>query len=152
MFEIPYTFRVRDCFVGWTTDGTRVVADAALSVDEREWQTIEHKPVTAPVGLHLAEAAEVLRVVRPAPGFTLAEVHELGRIGQRWHMNTLHSACVHMEVPEGKNTSELLDMGLTCPETGYKFGSAWLIDELPSEVVERFKELASKGEVRPLKD
>jgi hypothetical protein len=162
-------FRVRNVFVGWTADNKRVHIDAELRTSEGDGRTIEHKPVTDPVTLAATHTTykgkkniernmegsgagyrDVLRVVEPAPGYTLAEVRELGRIGERWHLNTMRAGCAHMDLP--KDTSYDARKHIVCPETGYKYGSAWLTEELPEEVAERFKELASKGEVHPHED
>jgi len=162
-------FRVRDVFVGYTADNKRVHIDAELRTDGGQWQTVDHATVHAPVMLSATHTTykgrkniernlegsgagyrDVLRVVRPAPGYTLAEVHELGRIGERWHLNTMRAGCAHMELPA--DTSYDARKHITCPKTGYKYGSAWLTEVLPQEVADRFQELASKGTSHPQED
>ncbi|MCX4799636.1 hypothetical protein OG497_37915 [Streptomyces sp. NBC_01242] len=171
MSALTSIFRVQNVFVGTTADNLRVHINAELRIEdsERDVETVEHGHVNSPVTLSMTHSTykgrkniernlessgagleDVARVVTPAPGYTLAEVRELARIGTKWHLNTGRAGCAHMDLP--KDTSYDARKGITCPETGYKYGAAWLTEELPSDVYDRFKELASKGEIHPHED
>lgn len=158
-------FRREYVFVGTTEGGYRVLLLGELRrEDGRNHQTIQHETVADPVTLSLTSAVfkgkknisrnhitsgatleHLGRIVRPAPGYTLDDTRELHRIGTHWHLNTMRAACAHMDVPGGKTTDELLDAKITCPETGYSWGSAWLTEELPQEVADRFVALLRQG-------
>jgi len=62
-----------------------------------------------------------------APGWDTAKVTRLRILWQDHHLNDMRAGCVHQS-PVGTTTSEMLDNTPVCPETGYKWGSAWLVD------------------------
>ena len=162
------TFSRDDVFVGTTADGARVLVSGELHRQpvSRNVETVTHEMVNNPEGLSVTVAAFTGRrniernlangmhsldffgpkITTPAPGFTLAEVRELVELGIHWHGNTVRAGCVHMATPEGSTVAERLDAGVTCPETGQKWGSRWYADPLPDEVRDRFIELMEKGE------
>ncbi|MET7363194.1 hypothetical protein ABZS76_32820 [Streptomyces sp. NPDC005562] len=171
MAATPALFRVKDVFVGTTVDRLRVHVDIELRVDDQERQTVDHQTVSNPLTLSVTQTSyrgkknidrnfdsggvdldNILRVVTPAPGYTLAEVREIARIGKRWHLNTMRAACAHMTLPEGKVGAELLDEGLVCEKSGYKYGHAWLTEVLPDDVTARIQELGRKGTSHPAED
>jgi hypothetical protein len=158
------TFRREYVFVGTTAAGERVLMTGELRREPQTSTTVTHEDIDKPMTLALTSAVftgkknigrnhvtsgatleHLGRIIKPAPGFTLDEARELHRIGTQWHLNTMKSACVHMDTPKGKTGSEILDMGITCPETGYKWGHSWLVKPLPADIEARFVELMSKG-------
>lgn len=165
------SFKRQYVFVGTTATGERVLMSGEVrrQPEARTAQTIDHQEIADPETLSLTSAvfkgkknisrnhitsgatlAHLGRIAKPAPGYTLAEARELYRIGKRWHLNTMSAACAHMdmkapEVAGIKDSGKLLDMGITCPETGYKWGTAWLVEPLPADIRARFIELMSKG-------
>lgn len=51
-----------------------------------------------------------------------------------WHLNGMRAGCAHQTVvwedgPYGRRPS--LDDTPTCPQTGYRYGHAWLVEPLP---------------------
>ncbi len=53
-------------------------------------------------------------------------------IWQRWHLNSLHAGCDHQRRwgwTAAKNLSE------ECPACGYKYGSKWLFEPLPLDII-----------------
>jgi hypothetical protein len=50
----------------------------------------------------------------------------------KWHLNTMHSECVHQEA-RGETWDE--NPGAVCGDCGYKLGSAWTARGLPPEVI-----------------
>jgi hypothetical protein len=169
---IASIFRRTDVFVGTTANGERVLMTGELR-QEGPRETIEHEKIEAPVCLSLTSAVfkgkkntsrnhiisgatleHLGKIVAPAPGFTLDEARELHAIGTRYHLNTLKAACVHMDMdtPEckGKDVGALLDQNIVCPETGYRWGSAWLVEPLPEEIQARFTQLMQQGATEPV--
>lgn len=159
-----------------TTDETRngrrgyVVVEVTLSVQAGEHVTTEHGTIVDPMRLSVmasqyapydrkddpsrsGQARESLaEVTEPAPGWTLAEIAELGEIWDRWHLNDMRAACAHMDttIPTDAHLEERygrpdeqgwLLANVTCPETGYRYGHAWLTEEIPADVVERVRHL-----------
>ncbi|HET6914930.1 MAG TPA: hypothetical protein VFH56_02455 [Acidimicrobiales bacterium] len=78
-------------------------------------------------------------ITKPAPGFTLNEIHELGALWRRWHLNDMRAECAHMELPDDPSYDARKD--IVCPETGYKYGSAWLAEDVPADVLDHIRHL-----------
>ena len=53
----------------------------------------------------------------------------LARLWQRWHLNDLRSHCIHQD------PSVKWDEVPPCPTTGYKAGSAWLVELIDEATV-----------------
>lgn len=156
-------FKRVDVFVGTTAVGERVLMSGHVMMDDdKEQETTDHKVITDPHRLTLTSAVftgrknisqnyvtsgsslkHLGRVTVPAPGWTLAEVRELYRIGTAWHLNDLRAGCAHMDLPE--DTSYDVRKGIVCPVTGYRYGQKWLVEPLPVDVEERFVALMSLG-------
>ena len=65
-------------------------------------------------------------------------------IWERWHLNDMRPECAHMDLPEDRSYDAR--KGITCPITGYKYGTAWLYEDVPGGVIaelERLIELPS---------
>jgi len=78
-----------------------------------------------------------------APGVTPEMVAELIDMAA-WHLNAMQAGCVHQEPryrknPRYGNTEIDLDNTPACPETGYRYGHAWLVHELPEGFEERVR-------------
>lgn len=161
---MEFEFRREYVFLGTTAARERVLMSGEIRKSQGTWQTVDHSEIIDPWCLSLTSAIFTGRknisrnhvasgatlehlgeIVTAAPGYNLAEVRELHAIGTEWHLNTVYPGCVHMEVPEGTNVGELLDMGITCPESGYRWGHAWLTRPLPDGIRNRFIDLMNKG-------
>lgn len=77
-------------------------------------------------------------VVHPAKGFTIVTLREIATFAERWHLNDMRAGCAHMSVRSGLYDDHKHE---TCSETGYRFGSAWLIEEVPTEDVLRIEQI-----------
>ena len=152
------TYRHR---LGTDADGGYVVVDVRLEPIHGDHETITHDTVTG--GLRFAISGEhyakgerrgnpsragqciesLGEIVKPAAGWTLEEIAELAKLWDRWHLNDLRAACSHMKpFPQGaRATTEEWANRPTCPDTGYRYGNSWLVEPLPTEVVERVREL-----------
>jgi hypothetical protein len=79
------------------------------------------------------------------------KTQRMAQIWERWHLNDMRAGCEHQRAEDwGKErVSETGKLSCwvypnehpkgvlmkPCPVCGYKFGSAWLIEELPSDIV-----------------
>ncbi|TXH09345.1 MAG: hypothetical protein E6R04_08315 [Spirochaetes bacterium] len=155
----------------WTADegnlrktGYRMEVDFGLRHHTgREWTAVEHEPITdwwefsASGGVWRNGSENTfgqnlyhLRDLDPdrlAPGWTKADVRSLRTIWERWHLNGMKAACSHMTgdvlvyEPDGYGGQRISCSGTVCPETGYTYGKAWLVEPLPDEVVTEVRRL-----------
>jgi hypothetical protein len=150
-----YRFRTPDLLVGRNADGDRIYVEAHLydreaSLDTR---TTEHARIVGgypglgvtysliPKGarrVHSCGAnapAELRSVVTFAPGWDAAKAERLAEIADRWHLNDMRAACAHMvDLPDDPTYDARKD--ITCPVTGYRYGTAWLVEPLPVDVID----------------
>lgn len=56
----------------------------------------------------------------------------LCELAARWHLNAMKPGCEHQITGPCNNPTI---MSQVCPESGYKYGSAWLFEEVPQEIV-----------------
>lgn len=101
-------------------------------------------------------------ITEPAGQLTLEDTRRLADLWDAWHLNTMRAACAHMDlsvVPEdvpsfvssedrraGRlDRSGWMQANLVCPTSGYKYGSAWLAEPVPDEVVEEIAALLEKA-------
>lgn len=68
-------------------------------------------------------------------------------LADRWHLNTMKAGCAHQTVvwensEYGRRPS--LELTKPCPETGYRYGSAWLVEVPPAEVIEELRALVTQ--------
>ena len=79
-------------------------------------------------------------VSQPAPGLGVTDIGRLVDVWRSWHLNDLRAGCAHQteifyeDSPYGRRVD--LKATPACPETGYRYGSAWLVEEVPADVVE----------------
>lgn len=149
--------------LGTLADRSYVVVTLELRTREGEHTTITHGTVTDPVEVSLTGEQCIERfgrrdylgggqnvdtladIVNPAPGWTLAEIRELATLWDRWHLNTMRAACAHMVPGDlaredngyGGTRISTSDPRNTCPESGYRYGHAWLTEPVPADVVAR---------------
>ena len=83
-------------------------------------------------------------------GVTLTpEGQKLAEICDRWHLNDLRAGCEHQRAlgwtPAAYGTPEYVNrtdcVGKPCPTCGYRYGSAWLYEEVPSYVWDDLRRL-----------
>lgn len=116
-------------------------------------ETVEHDAIVDPLelsimgevraGSQVVSCGQILddvrRVTRFARGWTPARLERLCDMWEKWHLNGMKAECAHMEtVWEEGRWGMRPSMTLTppCPETGYRYGSAWLVKPLPNDVVD----------------
>ncbi|HQW88361.1 MAG TPA: hypothetical protein PK478_00835 [Nitrospira sp.] len=130
----------------------------------REWTTIEHETITdywefsASGGVWRNGSEDTFGQIlhrlsdldpdRLAPSWNkTTDVRSLRTIWERWHLNGMKAACAHMTgdvlvyEPDGYGGQRISCSGTVCPETGYTYGKAWLVEPLPDEVVTEVRRL-----------
>lgn len=114
--------------------GLRIVVTARITESDPAGKTdIWHKPITEPY-TELTFQCEVSdkgsRLVFAAGQALeyLPEHHPLRLIWERWHLNGMRSHCAHQD------QTVAWDKVPPCESTGYRCGSAWLVEPLPLEV------------------
>jgi hypothetical protein len=157
----PTTFK-RTGYIGRDADGGRVYLTIELTPQTGTSNTIEHKPITSwtrasftghsfykgsrrynfdAFGTGFAQT-----VVKPAPGITLDDLAQMARLEKRWHLNDLRAGCAHQTIVYGINEygrkAPSSDDTPACPETGYRYGHAWLVEPLPADAEAEIRELA----------
>ena len=78
---------------------------------------------------------EVQRVTRFDPAWDTERAASLVEVWHRWHLNDMRPGCAH-QTPIGDTPGERLDRTPACEQTGYRWGSAWLVEPLPAEVID----------------
>lgn len=79
-------------------------------------------------------------VVDPrASHWTRADIRSAVAIWRRWHLNGMKAGCAHVPDAVMETTKGYARPDLTatpaCPETGYRWGHAWLVEPAPEDVV-----------------
>lgn len=98
----------------------------------------------------------------PADGWDVDMIKKLCKIWERWHLNDMNAACEHQRaagwiekakivVKMYKHTTTTEEkalgwlrtevhpeeiLGKECPVCGYKYGSGWLYESVPSDVID----------------
>lgn len=79
-----------------------------------------------------------------APHFTKETLDQLKQIWDRWHLNDMKAGTPAQEDYLRENYKERCDYTKACevlqeaglnPDNGYKYGSAWLFEEVPEDVI-----------------
>lgn len=155
----------RDILLGTTAEGYKVVVRFYLQWQGGEgFNTVEHQP--AGRHLRLSITGDVIdpkrrgearyisggqivdslaEVVKFAQGWDRRSVDELAALWRRWHLNDMRAGCAHVEpvyeIDRYGQRVPSLDHTPACALTGYRYGHAWLVEELPEEVVAYVKSL-----------
>lgn len=96
---------------------------------------------------------EARKVTTPGPGLTMDDVRGVVDVWDRWHLNDMRAGCTHqrsfgwdaMHALESRGRYTGMSearvraferIGRPCPACGYRYGSAWLSEEVPADVVE----------------
>lgn len=85
-----------------------------------------------------------------AAGQCIDEVRKLPRaqtlcdLWERWHLNDMRAGCAHQTPAYLPGGGYDLDAVPPCPETGYRFGHAWLLEPIPDDERERIVTVLSQ--------
>lgn len=151
--------------LGTLADKSYVVVDLEIRRRPGTATTVDHVDIVDPLEVSLTGTVHEYRhrepygagqivdtladIVTPAPGWTLEEIRELATLWDRWHLNTMRAACAHMVPGDlvredngyGGTRISTSDPRNVCPDTGYRYGHAWLVEPVPADVVARLEEL-----------
>jgi len=156
----------RDIILGKNAEGETVTVQIRVEDIDRDLMSVNHEVVPAGSTKRLSITGTVwqkgnhwrdgdivsagqcdgalLEIVEPTAPWTLGEIAELHALWKRWHLNDMRAGCVHQTkiVYENDNyggrrvalneTTAAND----CPMK-YRYGSAWLCEPLPADVIER---------------
>lgn len=149
----------RGVLIGRNSLGEKFFLRASINTEEKERETITHEKIGEVTWLSMSgygvsprgslqyerglfSAGQnyemLLDITRPAKGFTLKDVRRLYEIWRRWHLNDMKSHCAHQD------KAVKWDEVAPCSVTGYKAGSAWLVEPLPAEIAEEVTALLSE--------
>jgi len=160
----------RSLAIGRDSDGNRITLEARL-YETDGGETITHRKIVKALSLSITGEGtqpgksdiefggqivdSVRDVVMAKPTVDPSRLLRIAELWERWHLNDLKAGCIHQQEDEAsikaaaaddparraKLTSALLDLVEPCPVTDYEYGHAWLIEELPSEVIDEIKHL-----------
>lgn len=163
---------MKDVFVGTTAEGERVYVSVELRRIDKPRVTIDHDEIEGftelsisgvmlrkggrlAVDSHWISAGqnldELLRVIKPARGWTLEEVRRIHELWSRWHLNGTKAGCRHQSVVWEKSRYGVRQPSLAetrpCAITGYRYGSAWLVEPMPEDVLDEIRGIIARKEV-----
>lgn len=139
-----------------------VTVDVSVEANNRqdEYETVNHDVVSNPLAFSITTSVwrpdgrdivsggatvEPLReLVTFVVGFDADKAAALAGL-EAWHLNAMRAGCAHQTpvyAPDQYGQSRpSLDLTEPCPVTGYKYGHAWLVEELPEGFVQHLSEL-----------
>lgn len=164
-----------DVLVGRTEHGDRVYVSARLT-ERIGGHTVEHEEAGeylefAMTGLVVGKGRRIenaysagqcldvlLELTQLEPGFTVGSVADMHTTWRRWHLNGMKAGCAHQGKPVMRKNPRYgyrevdLDATPSCPVTGYRYGSAWLSEQLPPEIFLTVEEFIATGTWIPRKE
>jgi hypothetical protein len=86
------------------------------------------------------QRADALKQIKTySEGWSAESADKLFEVWERWHLNDLRAGCEHQR-RDGWMADRLEE---ACPGCGYRFGTAWLFEEVPEEVLQWLSTLPS---------
>lgn len=73
-------------------------------------------------------------IAKAIPTETTKRIVEIWR---RWHLNSMHAGCIHQR--EFENEPYENHQGHHCDICDYTYGTSWIHEELPAEIIEEVK-------------
>jgi hypothetical protein len=64
------------------------------------------------------------------PEWDREKLHRLIAVWKRWHLNDMRAGCEHQRLAGG------YEVGEPCRTCGYGYGTAWLVEPLPQEIID----------------
>jgi hypothetical protein len=112
----------------------------ALTVSATVWSTRTQRGDCHTAG----QCVDELLGVEPDGALREYEIRHLVKVWREWHLNDMRAGCVHQDPPPGMSMTERLKSVPPCPETGYRYGHAWLVEPLPAETERFVRAMAAK--------
>lgn len=102
------------------------------------------------------QVSEYLTKDSPAPGFTRKDCSRLKQVWQRWHLNHMRAGTPKQEEavrnwrptaddPSYEGACKMLESIGLLTDNGYRYGSSWLKEEVPLDVLEWLFNLPGAG-------
>lgn len=123
-----------------TTTHTRVQRPLDFAITTAAW-----RPDGQDIVLGGSTIAPLRELATYGNGFTAEVIAELLSMAE-YHLNGMTAGCVHQYVVyEDSDYGRRPDLVNTpaCPETGYRYGHAWLVRELPYGFLSRVRDVFS---------
>jgi hypothetical protein len=154
-----------DLYLGRLPGGEKVYVHLQLAEHSEVKQSIEHEPVSCYVQLSITghtrlpgrrgwesggqivdTVVELAHEGELAQGLTPELLLHLVTVWRAWHLNGLRAGCLHQHVAYEYSSSGAKQLSTTntetCPLSGYRYGSAWLVRPLEARVVAFLSEFA----------
>lgn len=151
----------KDLFIGRDSEGSRVFVDIELRDRRGDFQTVDHERIgfiteLSIMGSTIAKGRrdidscgqlidsvrDVARKAVSEPVGSRRDLRTLADIWERWHLNGMNAGCAHQK-PVGDTPEERLRKTPACGATGYRWGSAWLAEDLPEDVAGELRRIAA---------
>lgn len=149
----------KNLLVGRTKEGEKFYVTIQLRDHEGQAQTVTHESLTGYKTLSFtgvlttkygSAAYErgwvscgqndhyLLEITEPAKGFTLKSIQRLHQLWNELHLNDMNSHCAHQD------KAIKWDVVEPCSFTGYKAGTAWLLNPLDEKLVDEVCDLVGR--------
>lgn len=145
----------RTAYIGRNDNGHRVFVHMNLEDINKSLTTTHHHTVNSGVRISVTGSivgkgsqsvigvGQVLGELRyfdtGDSEWTPTDVQSLIKVWKTWHLNDMRAGCAHMILP--RDESYDARKGITCVESGYKYGSAWLYEAPTHDVLREYKRL-----------
>jgi hypothetical protein len=153
MITTASAFELRNVTLGRITGVGILKVDMQLRWVDRPAMTIEHWQVdghwqfsasgTMWKRVDSDDCFEGGQIIGRARQLKTPAALRLARLWDRWHLNDMRAGCAH-QTPVGDDTSSQLANTPPCPQTGYRWGSAWLTEEIPADQLTAIVALADE--------
>ena len=88
----------------------------------------------------ITDALSKLTTIDPA--WSMGQIVRLRDAWDRWHLNDMQAGCEHQRA-DGWSAKD--SVGKVCAVCGYRFGSSWLKELVPEEVIAFLESLPDSG-------
>lgn len=136
--------------VGYDVERHKVVLEVSLIKFKEERETVDHKRVDEYVGLRITGSSkdyggQIIEKLTPeniphlARKMTWKKLERIKEIWQRWHLNDMRPNCIHQSVISTdipyEEWSRLASIETEKCPLKYHYGSKWLVEPLPEDIV-----------------
>ena len=115
----------------------KIVSPGILSEGGRLYVTIEYDDgrlsITGVSNHGCGQCSGPWTFAEYSPGWNAESAARLSEVWERWHLNDRRAGCEHQRALGWKSYDD--HPSEPCPECGYKYGSAWLREEVPADVL-----------------
>jgi hypothetical protein len=136
--------------VGYDVKRHKVVLDVEIVKHREQKETVDHKQVDEYLSLSISGSSkeyggQIIGMLTPeniphlARKMTWEKLERIKRVWKRWHLNDTRPNCIHQDVistdlpfDEWNRLAEIETQ--KCPQK-YRYGSKWLVEILPEDVV-----------------